>query len=154
LTPAEIIFRVLSIIHLRTTETSLFESSTVPYGVCGSVVVEPLCYKPEGEWIFFNLPNPSGHTEPLTELSTRNRKIMFLGRRERPVRKADNLTAIYELDIVGSSTYHDSIGLLCLISKFSLTLVAAPTDLYQTMFYTVYVIYPSLETLGISYCNS
>jgi hypothetical protein len=44
---------------------------------------------------FFNLPNPSsrtmtlGYTQPLTEMSTRNRK-------GRPVRKADNHTAICE----------------------------------------------------------
>jgi hypothetical protein len=45
--------------------------------------------------------NHSGHTRPwdllnLTELSTRSRKIMFLGSRALPVRRADNLTAIYE----------------------------------------------------------
>jgi hypothetical protein len=33
-----------------------------------------------------------GFTQPLIEMSTRSRKIMFL----RPVRKADNLTAICE----------------------------------------------------------
>jgi hypothetical protein len=38
-----------------------------------------------------------GFTQPLTEMSTRNFKIMmFLGSKVRPVRKADNLTAIYE----------------------------------------------------------
>jgi hypothetical protein len=36
-----------------------------------------------------------GFTQPLTEISTRSRKIMFLGSKERPVRKADNLTAMY-----------------------------------------------------------
>jgi hypothetical protein len=47
---------------------------------------------------FFNLPNPSsltmalGSTHPLTEMSTRN----LPGDKGRPVRKADNLTAIYE----------------------------------------------------------
>jgi hypothetical protein len=36
-------------------------------------------------------------TQPLTEMSTRNIKIiMFLGSKARLVRKADNLTAIYE----------------------------------------------------------
>jgi hypothetical protein len=51
---------------------------------------------------FFNLPNPSSHTmalrftQPLTEMSIRSRKIMFLGRRTRSVRRADNLTAICE----------------------------------------------------------
>jgi hypothetical protein len=35
--------------------------------------------------------------QPLTEMSTRNIKIiMFLGSKVRRVRKADNLTAIYE----------------------------------------------------------
>jgi hypothetical protein len=49
-------------------------------------------------WIFFNLPNPSsgtmalGSTQPLTEMSTRN----LPGVKGRPVRKADNLTALCE----------------------------------------------------------
>jgi hypothetical protein len=38
-----------------------------------------------------------GFTQPLTEMSTRNIKIMmFLGSKVRPVRGADNLTAICE----------------------------------------------------------
>jgi hypothetical protein len=38
-----------------------------------------------------------GFTQPLTEKSTRNIKIiMYLGSKVRRVRKADNLTAIYE----------------------------------------------------------
>jgi hypothetical protein len=47
---------------------------------------------------FFNLPNPSSRTmtlesdKPLTEMSTRN----LAGGKGRPVRKADNLTAICE----------------------------------------------------------
>jgi hypothetical protein len=36
-----------------------------------------------------------GFTLPLTEISTRSRK-MFVGSRARPVRLTDNLTAIYE----------------------------------------------------------
>jgi hypothetical protein len=51
--------------------------------------------------IFLNLPNPSGRTkvlgftQPLTELSTRNIKIiMFLWSKVLRVRRADNLTAI------------------------------------------------------------
>jgi hypothetical protein len=72
------------------------------------VVVKALCYKPEGRGFdarwgeFLNLPNPSGRTSPwgllsLTEMSTRSIKIMmFLGSKVRRVRKADNLTAIYE----------------------------------------------------------
>jgi hypothetical protein len=49
---------------------------------------------------FFNLPNPSGHTssleftQPLTEMSTRNRKIMFVGSKVQPVRRADSLATI------------------------------------------------------------
>jgi hypothetical protein len=56
-------------------------------GVRGSVVLEALCYKPEGRGIasrcggfFSNLPNPSGRTmalgstQSLTEMSTRNLK--------------------------------------------------------------------------------
>jgi hypothetical protein len=35
-------------------------------------------------------------TQPLIELSTRSREIMFLGSKVRPVRGADKLTAIYE----------------------------------------------------------
>jgi hypothetical protein len=48
---------------------------------------------------FFNLPNPSsctmvlGSTQPLTEISIRN----LPGGKERPVCKAQNLTAICEL---------------------------------------------------------
>jgi hypothetical protein len=89
----------------------------------GSVVVKALCYKPEGRgfdfrWSeFLNLPNSSGRTRPwgllslgivrsrtqtmefffLAETSSRSIKItMFLGSKVRLVRKADNLTAIYE----------------------------------------------------------
>jgi hypothetical protein len=36
-------------------------------------------------------------TQPLTEMSTRNRKIiLFLGSKVQPVRRADNLTVISE----------------------------------------------------------
>jgi hypothetical protein len=37
-----------------------------------------------------------GFTQPLTEMSTRSRKVKFLGSRGRPVRTADNPTAICE----------------------------------------------------------
>jgi hypothetical protein len=37
-----------------------------------------------------------GFTQPLTEMSIRSRKILFLGSRARAVRKANNLTAICE----------------------------------------------------------
>jgi hypothetical protein len=43
-------------------------------------------------WIYFSL-QALWVTHPLTELSTRNRK-MFLGSKVRPVLKADTLTAI------------------------------------------------------------
>jgi hypothetical protein len=78
-------------------------------GARGSVVVKALCYQPEGRWFntrwgqFLNWPNPSsrtrpqGFTQPLTEMSTRNIKIiMFLGSEVQPVRRADNLTTINE----------------------------------------------------------
>jgi hypothetical protein len=45
----------------------------------------------------FGRSRPWGSTQPLTEMSTRSRKIMFLGSIARPVRRADNLTAICEL---------------------------------------------------------
>jgi hypothetical protein len=45
-----------------------------------------------------------GFTQPLTKMSTRSRKIMFLGSKVRPVRRADSLAAICEqvLDNVGT----------------------------------------------------
>jgi hypothetical protein len=36
---------------------------------------------------------------------------MFLGNKVRPVRRADNLTTIYEPENVGSLTSHNPIGL-------------------------------------------
>jgi hypothetical protein len=50
---------------------------------------------------FFNLPNPSsrtmalGSTQPLTEMSNRN----LPGAKKQPVCTADNLAAIYEMDV-------------------------------------------------------
>jgi hypothetical protein len=50
---------------------------------------------------FFNLPNPPSHTmalgsnQPLTEMSIRN----LPGGKKRPVRRADNLTAICEPNV-------------------------------------------------------
>jgi hypothetical protein len=72
----------------------------------GSVVVKALCYEPEGRGfdtdevvfkIYLILPAAlgAGFTQPLTEMSTRNLKII-LGSKVRRVRRADNLTAIYE----------------------------------------------------------
>jgi hypothetical protein len=46
--------------------------------------------------ISFRSHQALGFTQPLTEMSTRNIKIMFLGSNVRLVRGADNLTAIYE----------------------------------------------------------
>jgi hypothetical protein len=50
-------------------------------------------------WIFFSIDLilsaalwPLGSTKPLTDMSTRN----ILGGEERPARRADNLTSIYE----------------------------------------------------------
>jgi hypothetical protein len=51
-----------------------------------------------------------GYTKPLTEMSTRN----LPGGTERQVRKADNLTAIYESNVQkmrGASTSHNPMGL-------------------------------------------
>jgi hypothetical protein len=67
--------------------------------------------------IFFKLPNPSGRTRPwgLTEISTRSRKIMFLGSRARSVRRTDNRNVICEpivqTMLEESSTSHNLIGL-------------------------------------------
>jgi hypothetical protein len=59
------------------------------------------------------LPCALGFTQPLAEVSTRNRKIMSLWSRARPVRKADNITALCLdcLDNVGSLTSHNPRGL-------------------------------------------
>jgi hypothetical protein len=74
----------------------------------GSVVVKALCYKPEGREfetggrelifsIYLILPAALAlrFIQPLTEMSTRSRK-MFLESTERPVRRAANFTAICE----------------------------------------------------------
>jgi hypothetical protein len=74
-------------------------------GARGSVVVKVLCYKPEGcgfdircGEIYLILPVALGlgFTQPVTEMSTRNIKIIFVGSKVRRVRRADYLTAIYE----------------------------------------------------------
>jgi hypothetical protein len=70
----------------------------------GSVVVKALLHVGRSQVrdstrrmnFFFNLPNLSGRTQPLSEVSTRSRKLMFLGSRARPMRKVDNLAAICE----------------------------------------------------------
>jgi hypothetical protein len=64
-----------------------------------------LCYRPEGrglrtrwsEWIFsLYLILPFSLGPAVHSACTRSRKIMFLGCKTRPVRRADNLTAISE----------------------------------------------------------
>jgi hypothetical protein len=72
---------------------------------------------------FFSWPSPSSRTmalastQPLTEISIRN----LPGFKGRPVREADNLTAICEpiLENVGASTacYRDSFTLLPVADK-------------------------------------
>jgi hypothetical protein len=71
-------------------------------------VVKALCYKPEGRGFeircdFFSIypillaAVGLGFTQPLTEMSTRCRKIIiFLESKVRPVRRSDNLAAICE----------------------------------------------------------
>jgi hypothetical protein len=51
-----------------------------------------------------------GFAQPLRGMSTRSRKIMFLGSRAWPVHRADNLAADC-LDNVGSLTSHNPTGL-------------------------------------------
>jgi hypothetical protein len=70
-------------------------------------VVKALRYNPEGHRfetrlgqlifsIYLILPAAMalGFIQPLTEMSTRSRKIMFVGSKARPVRRVDNLTDI------------------------------------------------------------
>jgi hypothetical protein len=49
--------------------------------------------------VYLILPAALGlrFVEPLTELSTRSREIVFLGAEARPTGKADNLAAVCEL---------------------------------------------------------
>jgi hypothetical protein len=80
-------------------------------GARGSVVVEALCYKPEGhgfearlgEWIFSIYLTLLATLSPgvysasnINECQKQKKKKMFLGSRARPVRTADNLAAICE----------------------------------------------------------
>jgi hypothetical protein len=73
-----------------------------------TVVVEALCYKPDGrgfearagEWIFsIYLLFPAALGSASNRNEYQKQKIMFLGSRERPVSKADNLTAISETTV-------------------------------------------------------
>jgi hypothetical protein len=65
-------------------------------------VVKALFYKPEDRGFETDKGKRQkaalavGITQPLTVMSTRSRKIMFLGCKARPVRRADNLTVICE----------------------------------------------------------
>jgi hypothetical protein len=78
-------------------------------GARGSLFVKVLDHKPEGSGFetrwgeILNLHNPPGRTRPWGLLSFQQKcvpetlnKIMFVGSKVRPVRGADNLTAIYE----------------------------------------------------------
>jgi hypothetical protein len=78
-------------------------------GALASLVVKTLCYKPKrrgfetrwGVWIFsIYLILPAAIGPVVYSASNRNahqkQKTMFLGSRARPVREADNLTAICE----------------------------------------------------------
>jgi hypothetical protein len=61
-----------------------------------------------------------GSTQPLREMSTRN---TLLGGKGRSARKAGNLTAIWQLNVlenVEASTSHNAIGLHSLLQKFYL----------------------------------
>jgi hypothetical protein len=70
-------------------------------------MTKALCYKPElsrfetqwGEWIFFNLPNPSAALGPRANSASNKNEYqkILLGCKVRPVRRADNLAAICEL---------------------------------------------------------
>jgi hypothetical protein len=73
-------------------------------------MADALCYKPEdrrfesrwGNWIssiYLTLPAAYAQdfTQPLTEMRTWSRKVIFLGSRALPVRKTENLTAVFEL---------------------------------------------------------
>jgi hypothetical protein len=82
-------------------------------------MLEALCHKPEGRG--FDTPagkrrKALGFALPLTKISTRSRQIMFLASRARPVRRAEDLTAlcgpiVYTLDNVGSLISHSPVGL-------------------------------------------
>jgi hypothetical protein len=75
----------------------------------GSVVVKAICYKPEGLCskadevnelfsIYLFLPSALGpeFTQPLTEMTIRSRKILFLRSRAWTVHRDGNFTAICE----------------------------------------------------------
>jgi hypothetical protein len=52
--------------------------------------------RPDEVTELFQFTYPLGFTQPLTEMSTRSKKKIFLESRARPVSRADNLTAICE----------------------------------------------------------
>jgi hypothetical protein len=94
--------------HELCTYFYFFTLLTGSMGARGSVVdwgtilqVKRLPVRVQDEVDFFNLPNPSsctmalGSTQPLTEMSTRN----LPGGKKRPVRRANNLAAIYEPNV-------------------------------------------------------
>jgi hypothetical protein len=59
---------------------SLYAEYSWREGHAVAQLVKALCYKPEGRGsdyryghsVFFNLPNPSSRTQPLTEMNTRD----------------------------------------------------------------------------------
>jgi hypothetical protein len=63
------------------------DSASQQFAVC--VIQNHGCSRGEGS-------EAMGFTQPLTEMSTISRKIIFLASRARPVRRDDNLTAICE----------------------------------------------------------
>jgi hypothetical protein len=65
-----------STIFWDSTQCIILFATWLVSGARGSVVVEEVCYKPEGrgfdevkEFFFFNLPNPSSRIRPLGSLS-------------------------------------------------------------------------------------
>jgi hypothetical protein len=84
--------------------------------------------------------------QPLSDMSTRSSKIMYLGSRAWPVRRADNLTDIYKpivLGNVGSLISHSPIGLHGLLWG---QLRRTPYDVFE--YHREYT-YSRLKTIGL-----
>jgi hypothetical protein len=54
------------------------------------------CMEKDNKHIWKFHSDHTGFTQSLTKMSTKSRKIMFLGSRARPMRRSDNLTIIFE----------------------------------------------------------